>query len=171
EQLADLTAGVAEQRERQPVPAGEALVRCDRIGAHPHDVGARRGERLVAVAERTRLGRTAGGVILGIEVQHDRPPPPLAEPKGAPVHGRKREIRSNIAVLDHQCAAPPPPGIPLLLCINRSSGNDSTNTAANSRNNCSNDSIIACLDTYGSRILSAWPPTNRAACRRRRSPL
>src|SRR6059058_6179962 len=54
-----------------------------------------------------------------------------------------------------QCAAPAPPGIPLLLCINSNSGSDSTKQAPNSRNSCSNESISACRVTWPSTIASA----------------
>src|SRR3989442_1372295 len=56
-----------------------------------------------------------------------------------------------------QSAAPAtaPPGIPLLLCMSKSSGRDSTKQAPNSRNSCSNESIRACRVTWPSTIASA----------------
>src|SRR5439155_279263 len=53
----------------------------------------------------------------------------------------------------------PPPGMLLLLCISSSSGSDSTKHAPNSRNNCSNDNIIACFVTWRFRMASALPST------------
>ena len=59
---------IAEQRERQPVPDGEARVRLDAVRADADDVRPGGGELLVAVGERARLGGTAGRVVLRVEV-------------------------------------------------------------------------------------------------------
>src|SRR5207249_7407763 len=147
------------------------------IGAHPDHLRVLGAELLVAVAERARLERAPGGLVLRIEVEHHRL---LAEHvtqpnRLAPLVGQ-REIRRNIShahllFLAHrgsplvscnvaswrrgvvqpsvQCA-PAPPGIPLLLCINSSSGSDSTKQAPNKRNSCSNESISACRVTWRS---------------------
>src|SRR6516162_8521420 len=66
--LPDSSALVAEQRERQVVSAGEGSVTASRVRTDPDHLGPGLGEDLVAVAEGARLGGTAWGVVLGIEV-------------------------------------------------------------------------------------------------------
>jgi hypothetical protein len=79
--LPDSATSVAEQRERQVVPAREGGVPVGRVGADPDHLGASLGEDLIAVPECARLSGATPGVVLGVEVQHHDPPAePVAEP-------------------------------------------------------------------------------------------
>ena len=71
EERADLAVGVAEERHRQLVLAGEALVRVERVGADADDLGPGLDEGVVAVAEAAGLDGAAGGVVLRIEEDDD----------------------------------------------------------------------------------------------------
>src|SRR5215470_5958881 len=69
--LADLPTLITEQREGQVVLARERGVPVHGVGTDADHLRARGGENLVAVPERARLGRAAGGLVLGVEVQDD----------------------------------------------------------------------------------------------------
>jgi hypothetical protein len=106
--LPDPAALVGQQGKRQPVLAGESGVPVRRVGADPDHIGPGLGERLVAVAERARLGGAATGVVLGVEVQDDDP---FAEPVLQPdlfagLRG-EGEVGGLIAGLDAACHAGP----------------------------------------------------------------
>src|SRR6185437_15873810 len=79
--LAHLTAGIAEQGERQLVLAGEAGVPVGGVRADPDHLGVGVGEHLVAVAEGAGLGRAPARIVPGVEVQDDDP---VTEPVGEP---------------------------------------------------------------------------------------
>jgi hypothetical protein len=106
--LADLAALVGQQRERQPVLAGEAGVLVRRVGADPDHLGARAAEGLVAVAERARLGGAAAGVVLGVEVQDYYPlADPVLQPDLLAGLRREGEVGCLVADLDTACHAGP----------------------------------------------------------------
>jgi hypothetical protein len=69
--LAHRAALVAEQRERQLVLARESGMLVHGIRTHPDHRGSGISKCLVAVTEGARLGRTAAGVVLGIEVKNN----------------------------------------------------------------------------------------------------
>src|SRR5580658_6116796 len=116
--LADLAALVAEERERKLVSAREGGVPTRGVGTDPDHVGAGVGEGLVTIAEGARLGRASGGVVLGIEVQHDHVVAQQVEqPDRLPGLGREGEVRRLVAHLNAPCHALPssrsfPPGTP-----------------------------------------------------------
>jgi hypothetical protein len=49
-------------------------VRLDVVGTHPEHDGVSFLESAVVVPERARLRSATGGVVLGVEVEDDRPP-------------------------------------------------------------------------------------------------
>src|SRR5919198_3933718 len=68
----DRVVRVREERERQLVLRLELLMRRDVVGADAEDLSAALAEDVVRVAKLTSLGRAAGRVVLGIEVEDDR---------------------------------------------------------------------------------------------------
>src|ERR1700722_3029932 len=104
--LPDPAAAVAEQGERQVVPAREGGVPVGGVGADPDHLGAGVGECLITVAEGAGLGGTAAGVVLRVEVQDD---PPVAEPVLQPDLlarlRRKGEVGSLVPDSDGACHA------------------------------------------------------------------
>src|SRR5262249_9083440 len=68
----DSVVGVGQQWEIQTELVLELLVRANRVGADTQDLGAMLLEHAAQVAESARLGRAAGSVVLGVEVQDDR---------------------------------------------------------------------------------------------------
>src|SRR5919204_2208352 len=72
--LRDAMVAVGEQRERQVVLPLEALVGALVVGADAEHDGAPLAEGVVGVADPAGLSRAAGGVVLGVEVEDDRPP-------------------------------------------------------------------------------------------------
>src|SRR5688572_20675528 len=70
--LAELTARIGEQRERQAVMLLERGVRGSVVARYPDHVGTRRDEVLVGVAKRARFDGAAEGLVLWIEVDDKR---------------------------------------------------------------------------------------------------
>src|SRR3954454_24202278 len=68
---AERSVGVADQAEREPVAGGESPMRRVRVGADADHLGTNLAERLVAVAERARLGRAERRVVFGVEEEDD----------------------------------------------------------------------------------------------------
>src|ERR1017187_2338871 len=64
----DRSIGIAQEDERQSKPLSEPPMRIRRVGADADDLGTRVAEVLEAIAERTGLGRTDGGVVPGVEI-------------------------------------------------------------------------------------------------------
>ncbi len=90
--------GVAQQEEREPVPPGERPVRLDRVRADADHLSAGLAERLVAVAERARLGRAAGRVVLGVEEEDDLGlAPEVGQARRLPCRRGEREVRRGVA--------------------------------------------------------------------------
>ena len=65
-----LVLGVGNEVEGEAVAFTEVLVRPCAVRAHADDFVAGLSELVVMVAEAARLGGTAGGVVLGIEIEH-----------------------------------------------------------------------------------------------------
>src|SRR2546425_5690175 len=109
------------------------------------------GERVVGVAERTRLSRTSRRRVLRIEIEDDVfLPDEITQADLLAQLVREREVRRQIADTDAAQWAPPPPpppGPPLLLCMSNRRGSDNTKTVPKSRNSCSNESTLACVVT------------------------
>ena len=61
---------VGEQSKRQFILGLELRVGSRRIFAHPHNIISGSSQFGIVVPERARLGRAAGGVVLGIEIDN-----------------------------------------------------------------------------------------------------
>jgi len=71
EGLAYLLVRVRKELERQVVLARELLVARRCVRADANHLGSCIGKDLVVVTEGAGLGRTPGGIVLGVEVEHD----------------------------------------------------------------------------------------------------
>src|SRR6185295_12987732 len=67
-----LVAGIGEEGEVEAVLVAELAVARDRVGRDAEDQGAPRLDLAPAVAEGAGLFRTAGRVVLRIEIEDDR---------------------------------------------------------------------------------------------------
>src|SRR6185312_3851717 len=74
---------IGHQRERQFLLGGEIGVGLRRVARDADDLGVAFAELRVQVAEVLRFGGTAGGGVLGVEIQHY----PLALEVGEPERG------------------------------------------------------------------------------------
>ena len=76
----------------------KSLVRGAVVAAHSDHLGTRRGEIVIGVAEGTGLRGAAGGLVLGIEVEHHRlSRQELAQTDGCAIGVRQGEVRGAIA--------------------------------------------------------------------------
>ncbi len=80
-------------------------MRGQRIGAYAQHDDSPFLHLMIGIAERTRLSSAAGGIILWVEIQHDRPPPQFAQMYLAVFHyviasyRGKRKVRSGLVLL------------------------------------------------------------------------
>jgi hypothetical protein len=84
---------VGEEQEREIEFPLELDVRIHRIGRYAEHDGPSLLDGIPAVAEFTGLDRAAGRVVLGIEVEDDGAAGERLERDGAPIIGRKGEVR------------------------------------------------------------------------------
>ncbi len=93
--------GIGQQREGQAVLRLERSVRGGVVRRDADDDRALGLEVGVRVAEPARLLRSAGGVVLGVEVEDDRPPSEVGEPDSLAGVVLELDLGRRIAFLDH----------------------------------------------------------------------
>src|SRR5690606_3693788 len=88
----------------------------DRVRAHAQHDRAGRVHVLDAVAELARLDRAAGGIVLGIEVEHDLATTQVGQADGRAVVRLELEVGGDVVRLQHAWAPGRVPGNPLSGC-------------------------------------------------------
>src|SRR5690606_9651773 len=108
--LGDPVIRVREQPEVQAVLLAELPVRLDGVRAHAQHDRAARVQVLHAVAELARLDGAAGGVVLGIEVEHDLAATQVGQADGRAVVRLELEVGGDVVRLQHAWAPGRVPG-------------------------------------------------------------
>src|SRR5699024_6434774 len=79
EQFAHGFFGVRQQGKRQLVLCLEVFVRADAVARYAQDFASARAKLVVQIAKILPLAGTAGGVILGVEINNDLAPAQAGE--------------------------------------------------------------------------------------------
>src|SRR4051794_20948688 len=98
--LGDLLVFVREQREGQAELVAEALVGLDAVRTHAQHNRVLGLDIAIDVAKAAGLGRAAGGVVLGVEVEDDALAAVVAQLDLLSLVRRRLEIRSLVTDLD-----------------------------------------------------------------------
>jgi len=110
--LRDFFVGVEQQRERQPVLFDERAMGIRRIDATSEYEDSPALQAGITVAERARLSRASGRVVLRIEVKDDLAPVIITQMEGYDLIVEYRvcgDAGRNIALLEHRRARGPRP--------------------------------------------------------------
>jgi hypothetical protein len=103
---ADLSFGVAQQREGEVELFGETLVRFLLVEAGAEDEGVLRGVLLDEVPEPGTFARSAGCVGLWIKPEHDLLAAQIGKPDAIALMIEDVEVRSVVAWLEHLSLPP-----------------------------------------------------------------
>jgi hypothetical protein len=99
--LGDLVVGVGEEREREVVLLLELHVTLLVVGRDAEDDRARALEVRICVPNPAGLRRTARRVVLGIEVEDDRPAAKIGKADALAGVGGRGEVGCRLALGDH----------------------------------------------------------------------
>ncbi len=92
--------GIGEQRHREAVLRGEALVRADRLRRDPDHLGVELVEMVRCVAVGAELPRADRCEVARIEGEHDPAATVLCEPEALACGPGQLEVRGLVADLD-----------------------------------------------------------------------